>query len=205
MIDFYTWKTPNGRKIAIMLEETHLPYQLHSVDISKDEQFDPKFLKLNPNNKIPVIVDQQGPDNKPITIFESGAILIYLAQKTGKFLPTDVRGMALVNQWLMFQMASVGPMFGQLNHFMRAAPTKIDYAIDRYRKEALRIYGVLNQRLGEAQFLANEFSIADIATFPWVAIHEWQEIKLDEFPHVKRWFETIQARPATERGMKIPA
>ncbi len=205
MIDFYTWKTQNGRKIAIMLEETKLPYHLHPVDISKDEQFDPKFLKLNPNNKIPVIVDQQGPDNKPITIFESGAILIYLAQKTGKFLPKDVRGMTLVNQWLMFQMASVGPMLGQLNHFMNAAPTKIEYAIDRYRKEVLRIYGVLNQRLKEAEFLANEYSIADIATFPWIAIHERQNILLDEFHHLKRWHQTIQGRPAVERGMQIPA
>ncbi|HRQ48680.1 MAG TPA: glutathione S-transferase family protein [Rhodocyclaceae bacterium] len=205
MITLYTWSTPNGRKISIALEELALPYEVRPVDITSGEQRKPDFLKLNPNNKIPVIVDPDGPDGKPITVIESGAILIYLAGKTGKLLPTDLRTRLEAIQWLMFQMGSVGPMLGQAHHFLRFAPEVIPYALERYSKEALRIYGVLNTRLEDREWLSGgEYSIADIATFPWIARHDWQGIDLKRFPEVKRWFEAIDARPAVQRGMAVP-
>ena len=204
MIDLYTWGTPNGRKASIMLEEMGLPYRLHSVDIGKGEQRKPEYLALNPNGKIPTIVDEDGPGGAPITVFESGAILIYLADKTGKLLSTEPRARLLALQWLMFQMGGVGPMFGQAHHFLRAAPEPIPYAVERYLKETRRLYGVLDHRLGEAAYLAGEYSIADIATYPWVARHGWHKVELAAFPNVERWFAAIGARPAVERGMRVP-
>jgi len=206
MIDLYTWTTPNGRKVSVMLEECGLPYRVHKVDIGKNEQFKPEFLAINPNNRIPAIVDSQGPDGKPLNLFESGAILVYLSGKAGgRFLPANDRGKYIALQWLMFQMGGVGPMFGQTHHFLRAAPEPVPYGIERYSKETRRLYGVLNTRLAEAPFLADEYSIADMATFPWVARHEWHKVALDEFPNVKRWYDTIAARPAVARGMAVPA
>ena len=205
MIDLYTWGTPNGRKVSIMLEECRLPYRTHSIHIGKNEQFTPAFLAINPNGKIPAIVDPDGPDGAPINMFESGAILVYLSGKTGKFLPQSVRGKYDALQWLMFQMGGVGPMFGQTHHFMRAAPEKIDYGIKRYHNETRRLYGVLDKHLATAQYLAaGEYSIADIATYPWIARHEWHQVDLNEFPHVKRWFDAISQRPAVARGMNVP-
>ena len=204
MIDLYTWGTPNGRKVSIMLEECGLPYRAHAVDIGKGEQFSAAFLALCPNGKIPAILDPDGPDGKPIALFESGAILVYLAGKTGRFLPADDRGRFEALQWLMFQMAGVGPMFGQVHHFVRAAPEPVPYAIERYSRETKRLYGVLDKQLGAQEFLAGEYSIADIATYPWVARHEWHKVDLADFPNVKRWFGTIGARPAVVSGMKVP-
>jgi len=205
MIELYTWSTPNGRKVSIMLEECGLPYNVHKVDIGKGEQFTPEFVALNPNSKIPAIVDPDGPDGKPISLFESGAILVYLAGKTGRFLPNSVRGKYEALQWLMFQMGGVGPMFGQAHHFLRAAKEQVPYGIERYTKETRRLYGVLDKRLAEAAFLAAEYSIADIATYPWVARHEWHQVDLAAFPNVKRWFDTIARRPGVARGMAVPA
>jgi GST-like protein len=205
MIDLYTWKTPNGRKVSIMLEECALPYNTHPIDIGKGEQFTPAFLALCPNGKIPAITDSEGPDGKPIALFESGAILVYLAGKTGRFLPASDRGKYLALQWLMFQTGGVGPMFGQVHHFLRAAKEQVPYAIERYGKEKDRLYGVLDQRLGEAAYLAGEYSIADIATYPWVARYEWHQTELADYPNVKRWFEAIGDRPAVQRGMAVPA
>ena len=205
MIDLYTWSTPNGRKVSIMLEETALPYRVHKVDISKGDQFKPEFVTINPNSKIPAIVDGDGPGGKPLTLFESGAILIYLGEKTGKLLPKDPVTRYVVLEWLMFQMGGVGPMFGQVHHFLRAAPEPVPYAIERYGKETRRLYGVLDARLGKAAFLAGEYSIADIATFPWVARHEWHKVALGDFPNVERWYRTIGARPAVTRGMQVPS
>ena len=205
MIDLYTWTTPNGRKVSIMLEECGLPYRVHKVDIGKGEQFKPAFLAINPNNRIPAIVDPQGPDGKPLSLFESGAILVYLAGKTGRFLPASDRGRYIALQWLMFQMGGVGPMFGQAHHFLRAAPEQVPYGIKRYTDETRRLYGVLDKRLGEASFLADEYSVADMATFPWVARHEWHKVALQDFPNVKRWYDTIALRPAVARGMAVPA
>jgi len=204
MIELYTWTTPNGRKISVMLEELGLPYRVHPIDISKGEQFKPDYLALNPNGKIPTIVDPAGPSGRSIAVFESGAILIYLAEKTGKFLSSDPRARIEALEWLMFQMGGVGPMFGQTHHFLRAAPEPVPYAIERYQKETRRLYGVLDQRLSEAEFLAGEYSIADIATYPWVARHEWQKVALEEFPHVARWYDAIGGRPAVMRGMRVP-
>ncbi len=204
MIDLYTWKTPNGRKISVMLEETGLPYRVHPVDIGADEQFEPAFLAISPNNKIPAIVDSDGPGGKPMTLFESGAILVYLAGKTGKLLPASTCGKYEALQWLMFQMGGVGPMFGQVHHFLRAAPEKVPYAIKRYTREKDRLYGVLDRRLDEVEYLAGEYSIADIAVYPWVSRHDWQQTNLDNFPNVRRWFDTIGARPAVQRGMCVP-
>jgi GST-like protein len=203
MIDLYTWTTPNGRKASVMLEECGLPYTVHKIDIGKGDQFKPEFLAVNPNGKIPAIVDKDGPGGKPISVFESGAILIYLAEKTGKFMPADPRGRYAVLQWLMFQMGGVGPMFGQAHHFIRFAPEKVPYGIERYSKETRRLYGVMDRRLGEAAYLAGDYSIADIATYPWVARHEYHEVKLEDFPNVKRWFDAISARPAVAKGMAI--
>jgi GST-like protein len=204
MIDLYTWTTPNGRKASIMLEEVGLPYRVHAIDISKGDQFKPEFVAINPNSKIPAIVDADGPDGKPISVFESGAILIWLAEKTGQLLGPDQRRRSEALQWLMFQMGGVGPMFGQAHHFRKFAPEPLPYAIERYTKEAQRLYGVLGRRLGEAEYLAGDYSIADIATYPWVARHEWQGVGLDDHPNVKRWFEAIGARPAVQRGMAVP-
>lgn len=201
MIDLYTFTTPNGRKVSIMLEEIGLPYNVHVIDIKKNDQFSPEFIAINPNSKIPAIVDR---DNG-ITVFESGAILIYLAEKIGRFLPTDKQKYFQVIEWLMFQMASVGPMFGQLNHFKRFAPEPIPYAIGRYEKETLRLYGVLDTQLAKHEYICGEYSIADIATYPWVAIYEFQGLTLDNHPHLKRWVETLQERPAVQRGMDVPA
>jgi GST-like protein len=203
VIDLYTWTTPNGRKVQIMLEELGLPYNVHSINISKNEQFAPGFLKISPNNKIPAIVDSEGPNGKPISIFESGAILMYLAEKTGKFWPQDMPTKYLVMQWLMFQMGGFGPMLGQAHHFLKFAPEKIPYAMDRYAKEAQRLYGVIDKRLGEAEYLAGNYSIADIATFPWAQSFAMQGIDLAAFPNVKRWFDAIMARPAVQRGIVV--
>ncbi|MBF0269149.1 MAG: glutathione S-transferase N-terminal domain-containing protein [Alphaproteobacteria bacterium] len=203
MIDFYSWATPNGRKISIALEEMGLAYRLHKVDITKGEQFTPGFLALNPNNKIPVIQDQDGPDGQPITVFESGAILIYLAEKTGQFLPQDRRGRTLTLQWLMFQMGGLGPMLGQTHHFLHFAPEKVPYGIERYKGETKRLYGVLNRRLGEAAFMAGDYSIADMAAYPWIAVHPRQEIDIGDFPNVARWLAELSARPAVQRGMAV--
>jgi len=202
MIDLYTWTTPNGRKISIMLEECGLPYRVHPVNIGNREQFKPEFLAISPNNRIPAIVDPDGPEGKPMPMFESGAILIYLAEKTGRFYPQKNRYVVL--QWLMFQMGGVGPMFGQAHHFMRAKKDEIAYGTERYGAEAKRLYGVLERRLQDAAYLADEYSIADIATYPWVARHEWHRVELAAYPAVKRWYDTIGARPAVVRGMAVP-
>jgi GST-like protein len=203
MIDLYSWATPNGHKIHIMLEETGLPYRVHAVDIGRGDQFEKAFLAISPNNRIPAIVDSETPDGKPLSIFESGAILLYLAEKTGKFLPTDFRGRAEVIQWLMFQMGGIGPMLGQAHHFRGYTPEPIPYAIDRYTKEAGRLYGVLDRRLADRPFVAGPYSIADMAIFPWLRSHERQGVVLAEYPNVKRWFDVIAARPAVERGVKV--
>jgi len=205
MIELYTWPTPNGHKVHIMLEETGLPYAVHAIDINKGDQFDPEFLKISPNNKMPAIIDPDGPEGKPYSLFESGAILMYLAEKTGKFMPSETSARYEVIQWLMFQMGGVGPMLGQAHHFRQYAPEKIPYAIDRYTNEAGRLYGVLERRLGEVEYLAGEYSIADMATFPWTRSYERQGQNLDDFPNVIRWFETINARPAVERALKVLA
>jgi len=204
MIDFYSWKTPNGFKVGIALEELKLPYKLHPIDISQDQQFDPKYLKINPNNKIPAIVDQEGPNKRPITLFESGAILIYLAEKTGKLISNDPELRMKAIQWLMFQMGGIGPMFGQLNHFLRAAPEQIPYAIQRYSNEVKRLYRVMDHHLSEHSYFADDYSIADIAIFTWVNIYERQNIRLSDFPAVERWFKAIQARPAVQKGITFP-
>jgi GST-like protein len=205
MIDLYTWSTPNGRKVSIMLEECGLPYQVHPVNIGKGEQHTPEFLAINPNNRIPAIVDSEGPDGKPITLFESGAILIYLAEKMDRFLPHDARKRIITLQWLMFQMGGVGPMFGQAHHFIRNQKEQVPYGIKRYSDETRRLYGVMDKRLGEAPYLAgDEYTIADIATYPWVARFEWHKVDLNDFPNVKRWFDTIGKRPAVPKGMAVP-
>ena len=204
MIDLYTWTTPNGRKVSIMLEECGLPYRAHRVNIGQNEQFKPEFLAISPNNRIPAIVDSEGPDGKPIELFESGAILVYLAGKTGKLLPKSARGKYEALQWLMWQMGGVGPMFGQAHHFLRAAPEQVPYGIKRYTDEAKRLYGVLDRRLAKAAYMADEYSIADIATYPWIARHEWHKVELADFPNVKRWYDTIGRRPAVARGMAVP-
>ena len=203
MIQLYSWKTPNGRKVSVMLEEIGLPYEVHAVDLGKRQQFTPEYLAINPNNKIPSIIDSDGPGGKPLTLFESGAILLYLAEKTTKLWPQDMRKRYEVIQWLMFQMGGVGPMFGQANYFFRLEE-KVPYAIDRFHKEALRLYRVLEQELSKKEFLAGEYSIADIATYPWVGRHDIHQVKLEDFPNVKRWFDKISARPAVQKGMEIP-
>lgn len=204
MIDFYTWPTPNGLKISIMLEELGLPYRVHAVDITKNEEFAPEFLAINPNAKIPVIIDSEGPEGKPFTLFDSGAILIYLAEKHGRYLANAAHTRYLTLQWLMFQLGDMGPMLGQAHHFLRFAPQAVPYAIERYTKEVRRLYGVLDQRLAEVEFFAREYSIADIAIYPWVARHEWHQVQLADFPNVQAWFGRIGERPAVQRGMTIP-
>jgi GST-like protein len=204
MIDLYTWSTPNGRKVSIMLEECGLPYKVHPINIGKGEQFTPEFLAINPNNRIPAIVDADGPGG-PLRLFESGAILIYLAEKMGRLLPQDARARIITIQWLMFQMGNVGPMFGQAHHFIRNAKEQVPYGIKRYTDETRRLYGVMQKRLSEAEYLAGtEYTIADIATYPWVARHEWHKVDLNDFPAVKRWYDRIAARPAVVKGMAVP-
>lgn len=205
MIDLYSWPTPNGFKVSIMLEECGLPYAAHAVDIGAGDQFKPEFLAISPNNKIPAIVDADGPDGEPISIFESGAVLLYLAGKTGRFLPEDVRGKYLALQWLMFQMGGLGPMLGQAHHFRIYAPEKVEYAINRYTNEARRLYGVMDKRLSEAEFFAGEYSVADMAIYPWTRAHANQGVDLAEHPHVARWFEAVSARPAVQRGLTVLA
>lgn len=202
MIDLYTFPTPNGRKVSILLEELEISYNVHKVDITKGEQFSPDFVEINPNSKIPAIIDNES----EITIFESGAILMYLAEKTGKLLPQEPKSRYQVMEWLMFQMASVGPMFGQFNHFNRFAPEKVPYAIARYEQETLRLYGVLDRQLADRLYIAGEdYSIADIALYPWVASYEFMGLSLEKHPHLKRWVELLQERPAVQRGMAVPA
>lgn len=201
MINLYYWTTPNGHKVTIFLEETGLPYTIKPINIGKGEQFAPDFLKISPNNRIPAIVDQAPADGgEPISVFESGAILQYLAEKTGQFLPDDLRQRVDVMQWLYWQMGGLGPMLGQNHHFSQYAPEKIPYAINRYVKETERLYGVLDKQLSDRDFIAGDYSIADMAAYPWTVPHERQQINLDEFPHVKRWFEAIKARPAVQRA-----
>ncbi len=205
MIDLYTWGTPNGRKVSIMLEEVGLPYAVHPIDIGKGDQFTADYVAINPNSKIPAIVDQDGPEGKPLALFESGAILVYLAEKTGRFLPTEARGRYETLQWLMFQMGGIGPMFGQAHHFRRFAPEQIPYAVERYSKETRRLYGVLDKRLTHLPFVTGDYSIADMAIFPWCQRADWQGVDLAaEFPNVKRWYDTIAARPAVQKGMSVP-
>lgn len=201
MIDVYYWPTPNGQKATIMVEECGLDYTLKPVNILKGEQFEPEFLAINPNNKIPAIVDHDGPGGEPYTIFESGALLLYLAEKAGKFLPKELRARYDVIQWLMFQIGGVGPMFGQCGHFLGYAPEPIPYAVDRYQNETKRLYKVMDKRLADCVYLAGEYSIADIAVYPWVDVRWLHEIEIDEFPNVRRWYEQVKARPGVERGM----
>jgi GST-like protein len=205
MIELYTWPTPNGFKVSIMLEEVGLPYRVIPINIQAGDQFKPDFLRISPNNKMPAIVDPGGPGGQPYPMFESGAILMYLAEKTGKLMPSEMAARYRVIQWLMFQMASIGPMLGQAHHFRSYAPTPIPYAIDRYTKEATRLYRVLDIRLGESEYLAGEYSIADIATMPWLRSHERQGQNLDHHPNVKRWFHAINDRPAVKRGLQVLA
>jgi GST-like protein len=203
MIQLYTWGTPNGKKVSIMLEELELPYEVHPVNLTQRDQFKPEYLEINPNNKIPAIIDEDGPGGKPFTLFESGAILMYLAERSRMLWPTDMRQRYMVIQWLMFQMGGVGPMFGQANYFHRLEE-KVPYAIERFHKEARRLYGVLNEQLGKQEYLAGEYSIADIATYPWVWRHEMHQVKLEEYPNVKQWYDRISKRPAVQKGMEIP-
>ncbi len=206
MIEVYSWPTPNGHKVHIMLEECALPYKAVPVDIGNGDQFRSDFLQISPNNKIPALVDPDGPDGQPISLFESGAILLYLAGKTGRFLPDGTAARYEVLQWLMFQMGGVGPMLGQTHHFRIYAPEKIPYAIDRYSNEAKRLYGVMNKRLAKSKYLGGpEYSIADIATFPWLRSWKNQGIDWDDYPHLKGWFDEIAARPAVRRGVEVLA
>ena len=206
MIDVYSWATPNGHKVHIMLEECGLPYRVHPINIGAGDQFKPEFLKISPNNKIPAIIDSDGPDGKPISLFESGAILLYLASKTGKFLPASDRGRFEMLQWLMFQMGGVGPMLGQAHHFRIYAPEKIEYAIKRYTNEAKRLYGVMDKQLATHPFIAGDsYTIADIAIFPWLRSWQNQGIDWADYPHLKKWFDAIAARPAVQRGVQVLA
>lgn len=205
-IDLYTWPTPNGHKVHIMLEETGLPYNVIPIDIGKGDQFEPDFLKISPNNKMPAMVDPEGPGGKPISLFESGAMLIYLAEKTGRFMPDDPRDRYETLCWLMFQMGGIGPMLGQAHHFLQYAPEEIPYAQDRYRNEANRLYGVLDRRLGEAPFVAGaEYTIADMAIFPWTRYPDRQGVDRNEYPNFCRWFDGINERPAVQRGCAVLA
>ena len=201
MIDLHYWTTPNGHKITIFLEETGLPYKIIPVNIGKGEQFQREFLAISPNNRIPALVDHDPPDGgAPLAVFESGAMLVYLAEKTGQFMPRDLRGRTEAMQWLFWQMGNLGPMSGQNNHFSNYAVEKLPYAMDRYRNEVNRLYGVLNRRLAERAYLAGDYSIADMASYPWIVPYERQGQRIEDFPHLKRWFEAIRARPAVERA-----
>ena len=201
MIDLHYWPTPNGHKITMFLEETGLPYQIVPVDIGRGAQFEPDFLKIAPNNRMPAIVDHEpAGGGDPVSVFESGAILVYLAEKTGQFLPGDLRARVEVLQWLFWQMGGLGPMLGQNHHFKVYAPEPLQYAIDRYVNETTRLYNVLNRRLADREFMAGDYSIADMASYPWIVPHERQGQKMEDFPHLQRWFEAIRARPATVRA-----
>ena len=202
-IEFYFWTTPNGYKIAIFFEEAALPYRIIPVDILHGAQFAPEYLRISPNNKMPAIVDPDGPGGAPVSIFESGAILIYLAEKTHRFLPSDARARIETLEWLFFQVGGFGPSLGQAHHFRKFAQEKIPYAIERYTKEAQRLYGVLDARLTGREFIVDEYSIADMATYPWAAWHAWQGIDLADYPAVERWFNAVGARPAVQRAMAI--
>lgn len=203
-IELYYWPTPNGWKATIFLEEAGLPYNVVPVNIGAGDQFEEGFLKISPNNKMPAIVDPEGPDGEPISLFESGAILIYLAEKTGRFWPTSPRERYAALQWLMFQMGGVGPMLGQAHHFRQYAPEEIPYAIDRYTNETARLYGVMDRRLSEAGYFAcEEYTIVDMAVYPWVVPHERQGQNLEDFPYLKRWYEAVSARPAVQRALKV--
>ncbi len=206
-IELYTWATPNGRKVSIMLEELSLPYNVHRIDLSKREQYGEEFLAISPNNRIPAIIDPEGPDGEPLSLFESGAILIYLAEKTGNtnLLPDKGRKRAITMQWLMWQMGGVGPMFGQAHHFLFQPKEDVPYGKKRYHDETKRLYKVMNQRFGEATYFAgDDYTVADIATYPWVARYPRHQVDLNEFPNVKRWFDLISKRPAVEKGMAVP-
>lgn len=205
MIDLYFWPTPNGYKVTVMCEEVGLKYNVIPVNIGAGDQFKPEFLKISPNNKMPAIIDHEAADGKPLAMFESGAILMYLAEKTGKLMPSDTRGKYNVIQWLMFQMGTVGPMLGQAHHFRRYAPEKLEYAVNRYTNEAKRIYNVIDKRLSEAPYLAGDYSIADIATYPWLVPHSMQGQNLDEYPNLNRWFAEMRERPAVKRGFAVMA
>lgn len=205
MIDLYTWTTPNGRKVSIFLEETGLPYRVHPVDIGKGAQYEPAFLAISPNNKIPAIVDRASPDGEPVSVFESGAILVYLAEKTGRFLPPGGPARARTVQWLMFQMGGIGPMFGQAYHFQHAAPRKLDYAIDRYVRETERLLAVMDGVLADAAYVAGDYSIADMASYPWVApVMAESDRYRDRFPAVTAWLDRVGGRDGVQRGMAIP-
>lgn len=204
MIELYTWPTPNGHKIHIMLEETGLPYTVHPIDIGKGDQFKPEFLKISPNNKMPAMIDTDGPGGKPFALAESGAMLFYLASKTGRFLPKDIADRWRVMQWVMTQMGHVGPMLGQAHHFLQYAPEKIEYAMNRYKNEANRLYGVLDRQLKASEWLAcDEYTIADMATMPWLRFPERQGVNIDDYPHVKRWRDRIAERPAVKRALEV--
>ena len=205
MIDLYFWPTPNGYKVSIMLEEIGFAYNVIPINISKGDQFKPEFLEISPNNKMPAIVDHEGPGGGKFPLFESGAILMYLAEKSGKLMPAEMRARYRVIEWLMFQMGGIGPMLGQAHHFRRYAPEKIQYAIDRYTNEARRLYNVLDKQLGRNEYVAGDYSIADIAIYPWLIPHKWQGQELEDFPNVKRWYDAIAARPAVQRGVAILA
>jgi GST-like protein len=206
LIDLYTWPTPNGHKIHIMLEETGLEYRVHPIDIGAGEQFKPEFLAISPNNKIPAMVDQRGPGGKPLALAESGAMLFYLASKTNKFLPSDVRERWEVMQWVMFQMGHIGPMLGQAHHFLQYAPEKIEYAMNRYRNEANRLYGVVDRRLEENEWIAGgEYSIADMSIMPWLRFPERQGVDIDDYPNLKNWRDRIAARPAVKKALEVLA
>ena len=202
MIDLYTWTTPNGRKVSIMLEEVDIPYEAHAVDISKDEQFEPDFLAISPNNKIPAIVDH-GADGAELSICDSGAILQYLAEKFRRLLPQDLAERYTVLQWLYFQTSHVGPMFGQCGHFLGYAPEKIPYAIERYQGETHRLYRIMDKRLGDVPFIGGEYSIADVAVYPWIVVRWLHEIDIEDYPNVVRWYEDVGAREAVKRGMAL--
>ena len=205
MIDVYYWPTPNGHKITIFLEETGTPYKVVPINIRKGEQFEPDFLKISPNNRMPAMVDSDGPGGAPIAIFESGAMLLYLAEKTGKLMPTETRARYKVIEWLMFQMAGIGPMMGQAGHFKNAAPEKLPYAIERYTNESRRLFGVMDRRLGETEYLGGDYSIADIACYPWVRIAQREPEQLEPLPHLRRWLEALGNRPAVKRGLAVMA
>ena len=206
MIELYSWPTPNGHKVHIMLEETGLAYEVHPVDIGQGEQFGEHFLQISPNNKIPAIVDRDGPDAHPLPLFGSGAILFYLAEKSGYFLPADQPGRYRTMQWLMWQMGGLGPMAGQAHHFRQYAPERIQYAYERYTNETARLYGVMDRRLGETPYLAGEhYTVADMAAFPWTRSADKQGVDLDDFPNLRRWFDAISERPAVQRGLQVLA
>ncbi len=203
MIELHTWNTPNGRKISVALEEMGLPYTVKVVDITKDQQFEPSFLEISPNNRIPAIVDPEGPGGAPISVFESGAILLYLGEKTGQFLPTDLRQRVPVLEWLMWQMGGFGPMPGQVHHFLTVNEKDRAYGLARYKKETERLYGVLDRRLAKVEFVAGPLSVADFAILGWAWRHERHQVDLADLPNVRRWYDTLMARPATKRGFEV--